>query len=232
MGKGGQGKRERGGGRGRGRGGGRRGLRWVLSSDRIEDNRPAATTSRESVWEAVISLTNFKILRHKITSGRESLLEQDKIAQAIGPVLSLNRESFLDSFDNLLDPGTRDSMLIGLPPSPSTSSLPPSPSPSSSLSSSLFPSSPSSLSSSSSSSSSFSSFPSSSSSLFSPSSSSSSSPLLPLLLLLLSFLLPFLLPLLPREGGDFEREILVWGMWGGRGGKGISVSFCISSVFF
>ena len=47
MGKGRGGKRERGGGRGRG--GGRRGLRWVLNSDRIEDSRPAATTSRERV---------------------------------------------------------------------------------------------------------------------------------------------------------------------------------------
>ena len=34
-----------------------------------------------------------------------------------------------------------------------------------------------------------------------------------------------------REGGGFGRGILVWEMWGGRGGKGVSVSFCVSSVF-
>ena len=89
---GGQGEgEEEGGGQGGGEGGrtgGRRGLRWVLSSDRIEDNCPAATTSRESVWEAVIS-------RRKITSGRERV-RSNKI-RSRGPLgqyfLSIERVS-------------------------------------------------------------------------------------------------------------------------------------------
>ena len=71
-----RGRRREEGGRGGGSDEGRRGFKWEFSLPRIDFRRLMDGHMRGGDWEAVIFLTNLRIPSWRITSGRESTLEE------------------------------------------------------------------------------------------------------------------------------------------------------------
>ena len=57
---------------------GRRGFKWDFSSSRIDFRRPMDGRTRGGDWEAVIFLTNLRIPKRRITSGRERVRSKSR----------------------------------------------------------------------------------------------------------------------------------------------------------